>query len=342
MEIVDSRVAIVVPSNRVDEMWKFKSEWESEHATIFCVWDKETKPGRFTDSKTFRSISHREIKEQYGEVSKIFSTNDGGIRIAGFLEAARAGAEVIIVLDDDTRPHGSVADFIEGHCQNLRGGFPRWISSAPGIHQRGLPYLPDIKIQRPVLLSVGLWQGVPDVDTIETFAALRRKISLHYIPPKGTRIVPAGQLVTLSGMNFAFPVEFLPAAFWPKQSLETFQRFDDIWGGFSMQLIIEQFGGIVTTGEPFVLHERRSSAYANLKKETRGIIAHDEVSQLIDGFESQETSIARTAFAFVEHLRRKAGMMDSDVAEYVKQWATDFEAWLELCKKLFQKLSKKE
>jgi hypothetical protein len=239
------------------------------------VHDSEQVDPRLSGIAT-KQISWKEIDETYGEHSWIFSRRDSGIRIAGFLEAARLGAEVIFTLDDDCFLIGDGKQFVKFHLANLASeSLNRWVTSCTGLRVRGMPYVNHGKYPNRVLLSHGLWCGTPDLDAIGTFSEIENTALLtHYRPLPGVRAVPSGQLIPICGMNIAFPVELLWAMYWPIQG-GRYRWFDDIWGGLIAQKVIESLGGTVTTGEPHVFHSRASNPFVNLEKEAPGVAAHE-------------------------------------------------------------------
>src|SRR5262249_40663034 len=150
------------------------------------------------------------------------------------------------VLDDDClpipgAPNWDTRAFIAGHLDALQRP-PAWASSVPGVRLRGLPYGGWGHIAGvPVLVHMGLWTGVPDLDAVQTLAHAGPASGNghrgppappHFEPPRGVRLMPAEQYFPFCGMHFCFRKEALPALYFPKMGENSpYARFDDIWCG---------------------------------------------------------------------------------------------------------------
>lgn len=271
----------MVPSVReacVREMlnaWDLVGEfWDS----VIVIEDGPAKT--FSLPQASHHCSWKEIDEQLKEKAWVISRRDSAIRCFGFLKAYELGAEYIFTLDDDCLPIGPLAAEnlpTYEHVRNLTKT-SRWASSVPGSRTRGLPYR-NLGVATKTVLSVGLWEGKPDFDAIQTLSGADERLTL----PE-TRVLPLGQYVPICGMNLAFKREITPLMYFPLQGEgRPYSRFDDIWMGVICKKICDHLGLMITVGRPYVHHKKASDPFANLVKEAPGVAFNETFWEDIDG-----------------------------------------------------------
>jgi reversibly glycosylated polypeptide / UDP-arabinopyranose mutase len=254
-------VCVVVPTIRAKKIKEFKMAWasliEKHNARLIIVLDGET--------PKVMGFSSVEILEKYNDV--IYNFNDG-VRNLGFAFAASLipNVEYIISLDDDVEPIG---DPIQDHIDALNMKVPlSWMSTA-SEYTRGFPY--GVRNEAPVMLSHGVWEGVPDWDAPTQLTRNSNKPLRFY-----QGVIPKGVMFPLCAMNFAFRREALPyvyqAPMGPKVGLD---RFADIWGGIEMKKDFDKLGWGVVSGFSTVYHKRASNVYTNLQKEAKGLYLNE-------------------------------------------------------------------
>lgn len=274
------KTALVIPTIREECITKFLDQWD----LIGEVWDNtivvEDNPHISFDINLRHHYSWEEINADLKDHAWIISHRDSSIRSYGFLKAYQLGADVIFTMDDDCYPVSPTTAenlFTIQHLNNLFNT-PKWIESVPGQRTRGLPYK-NLGTAKNVVMSVGLWEGVPDFDAVQTLAGRDQNIKL----PE-TRVLPMGQYVPICGMNMAFTRHFAPACYFPLQGEGyPFRRFDDIWMGVVAKKIADHLGLMVTMGRPFIHHTKASDPFTNLVKEAPGIKYHENFWEMIDG-----------------------------------------------------------
>ena len=329
-----TRVALVVPSNRTEQLAQFLDAWadaawddtvvvydgpradcslELQNGVIYC-WD--------------------DVEPLVGEASWIFSRRDSACRSFGFLQAVRRGADIVITLDDDCYPLTSsdVSSFVAEHRRNLEQP-PAWVSSVPGMRVRGMPFAdPDLVWDGPpVLVSMGLWSDVPDLSAVETLAlnsALHgehRAILTRFRPTGGTRVMSPHQFFPFCGMNFAFRREVLPALYFPLMGeTSPYARFDDIWCGLLLQRMLSRTDGLITVGEPWVRHTRASDAFDNLVKEAPGIAANESYWQVLQTLPLEGNTLWDCAYSAAKSLEHSP-------EAFLSEWGRALGVWLSLC-----------
>lgn len=304
---------LVVPTIREDSIKGFIQAWD------FSQWDKiiviEDNPEKtFNLPIDFEHFSWKEIDEDLGEDAWIISRRDSAIRSYGFFKAYQAGAKYVFTLDDDC--FATRFNHCNHHIKNL-DEHPKWVESVPNYRTRGLPYRNKGTLEN-VVMSVGLWEGVPDLDSIQSIATAP---IYDFKPLEYTRILARNQYVPICGMNLAFKREITPACYFPLMGTNSpFGRFDDIWCGVLVKKICDHLNFSISCGMPFIEHKRHSDPFVNLKKETPGIIFNEQFWEIIDSIQLSAT----TPKACMNEIAKSLQTIDND---YLKQLGKAIEIW---------------
>lgn len=272
----------VVPSCRPDcvrefiEAWKDAGDWDE----LVVVEDAPVLSDLRTTvlSWPIRRFCWADIDRTLGGDGWIVSRRDSAIRCFGFLMAYRLGATHVLTLDDDCFPHST--PIVHRHFQSLRLT-PKWISTVPDLHVRGLPYVNRGHLS-DVVASMGLWSHVPDLDGVQS---LRNPLAAvgGFEPPPGRQIIPRGQYAPICGMNLFLDRRSVPLAYFPLMGEgQPYRRFDDIWFGVIFKKICDHLGWSISVGEPFIRHVRASDPLTNLEKEAPGIVANERFWETVD------------------------------------------------------------
>ena len=289
---------LVVPTIR-ESIYKFLQAWRSP------IWDEiviiEDNPNKTFDLHDVHHFSWKEIEEDLGNDAWIISRRDSAIRSYGFLKAYQLGAENIFTLDDDCYPTMSVESFVSKHIDNITNT-PRWTETA-GCRTRGIPY-DNLGTLPNVVISVGLWTGVPDYDSIQMFS----DNTTDFKPPSGNRIMPYGQYFPLCGMNFAHQSRATPLCYFPLMGEGyMYRRFDDIWFGIIAKKICDHLGWSISVGEPHIHHTKESNKFSNLEREASGIRANEDFWMTIDNIKLTETCPADCMAEIGESIQSNRG-----------------------------------
>lgn len=275
--MTNQKIVIVLPTIRPESLDAFWDMWREQmskyHASLAIVIDGEKPKIQYWgwhDKYGYSAWRKEEatLEEVMGKHKKLISNFNSSVRNLGFVFAKMKGADVIVTLDDDTRPDG---DTIGDHLKALNSDVPvSWISTTMvkeslSDYMRGFPY--EVRQERPVMLSHGVWQGVPDRDAMtQLIAGSHRPVEFYKGP------IPKGILFPFCGMNVAFRIEALPFVYYaPVGQFKGAERFDDIWGGIPMKRDFDNVGYAIVSGYASVRHERASDPYKNLEREVIGI-----------------------------------------------------------------------
>lgn len=279
------KIAVVIPTIRPESLDEFFAAWKDQFlkyaVDVIVVYDGDNPTLKLFRS-TFCSNSGKinfdpfigidpkryTVKEIMGDDADLISNLNSSIRNLGFAFAKQQGYEFVVTLDDDTRPNG---DTIGDHIKALHEEMPvSWISTTlvsnkVTDYMRGFPY--GIRDEAEVMVSHGVWTGVPDRDApTQLLAGAYRQVDFYKGP------IPKGILFPFCGMNVAFKIQALPYIYYaPVGQFKGAERFDDIWGGIAMKKALDQKGYAVVTGFASVRHERASDPYKNLEREVVGI-----------------------------------------------------------------------
>ena len=281
-----TKVVTVVASNREDGLQKFLRAWiPAPWDELIVVEDGPQRSMAIEDGRQ-RPIHHfswAEITEDPDVIDPAtFSRRDSAIKMYGFWAAVRAGADVVIALDDDCFPSASPESFVAAHLAALSQR-TRWVPSIDESPTRGLPYF-DHGALPGAVANMGLWQGVADYDAPQTLALHRSGNLRHsFNPPAGNRLMHPQQYWPFCAMNIAFRREVAPLMYMPKMGEGSpYRRFDDIWCGVILQRCCRHLGLLLATGEPHIQHISASDALINLEKEAPGIRANEDFWKVIE------------------------------------------------------------
>lgn len=248
------KIAVVVPTVRPELFKKFKEVWkplfDKHNCQLVTVIDGKTP-----------TVNDHTAKEIMGKYSSALSNFNAGIRNLGFAFVARdmKDAEIIITLDDDVIP---VGDSIQDHLDALGRRVPiNWMSTA-SEYTRGFPY--GVRNEAEVVLSHGVWQGVPDWDAPTQLVKGNQLITFYQGP------VPKGIFFPMCSMNLAFKRKLLPHIYHAPWVLGI-NRFDDVFAGIEVKREIDKNGWAAVSGYATVYHDRASNVFNNLKNEAPGI-----------------------------------------------------------------------
>lgn len=260
------KIAVVVPTIRgKDQLVAFINDWQQ----LFKLHDVKLVIVKDGDKPIVYEWKHTAIKytarQVLGKDADLISNHTDACRNLGFAYVAKfmPEIEVILTLDDDTKPHG---DTIKHHLEALSVRAPiTWMNTTMTQYMRGFPY--NIRGEAPVVVSHGVWEGVPDLDAASQLQGISKQTFYRGVIPKGA-------LFPMCGMNVAFHISVLPYMYFAPM-MGTVQRFADIWCGIEMKKDMDARNLAVVTGMAAVLHERASNVYKNLQLEAKGIEMND-------------------------------------------------------------------
>jgi len=281
---------VVVPSAREASLAGFLDAWQHElsAATVLVVEDGPERSFSVTGANV-RHFAWCDIDEQLADAAWIVPRGSGCVRSFGCWVAWQMRPDMIVALDDDTRPHPAHSGFLEAHWSRLQAAADRaWVSTLDRASPRGMPYFAGDR-EPPVVLNHGLWAGVPDFDAATQLLASRVEISGAW----SDKTIPRGSYFPMCSMNVAWRAEFTAAMYFLLMGPDyPFDRFGDIWGGVLAKRVADHLGLAMNSGSPAVLHERASNVFANLAKEARGLAVNETFWRAVDSVVLSAHSVA--------------------------------------------------
>lgn len=328
MDVVTARpkTALVIPTNRPAKLQAFVKAWRrAGDWDLMIVVHDGPEPIRLIDPPwPTEQVCWWDIDQVLGEQSWIISRQDSAIRCYGFWLTWARGADFVVTLDDDVRPKAGQSKLCWKH-QFVMSHHPRWVRSVSDVQPRGIPY-ENVGTLADVVVNVGLWTGVPDIDAMQTLVNGACK---GFVPDSGSRIIARGQYVPVCGMNLAVRRDVLPLCYFPPMGTNPkgepwpYRRFDDIWAGVVLKRCLDHLGLSLSVGEPWVHHERASDPFVNLTKEATGIMANERYWEIID-------EVRLTAATPIGCAREMGQGLAAHDDPYLHSWGAALGHWADL------------
>lgn len=350
-----SKIALVVPSIRKDSFERFVSEWRPtglfNRVDLILMEDNPTR----TFDVTLDMLNHAENVthlcwediDRY-EWSWIIPRRSDTVRSFAYWYAWKEGYEFIGTMDDDCYPtqeqrDGVTWDGVHLGALEMRS---KWYNTLTSVTPRGIPYYNTGS--RPVYVNHGIWAGVLDYDAPHQLVDPQPEIY-----DGSNRIVPHGTYFPMCGMNvmwrreatvlmyhllmgqaketkFTEPVtmvmDYVADHSKPLKKLP-FDRFGDIWCGILMKKVADHLGWAISTGTPYIHHDRASNPFTNLRKEANGIEVNEWFWENIDqvelAWDSPELCYAQLGLAIDQFGGEHAGYW-TDLSAAIATWVSLF------------------
>ena len=255
--------------------------------TIVVVpWHNRNQLDLFIDAWKVSFSDERILFQQDRDKSGCALTKNAGIR-----QAIDAGAEIIIVLDDDCFAEaGQTFDaFVAAHVEALAPQPVEMFEVVTDPPSRGTPYF-NRTIAMPVAASMGFWSEIGDYDAPGQLVHGARH------PMAFSRKAMHGRYFPLCGMNLAFR-----ASEWPWCQFVDVPRFDDIWQGFLWQKKAYAAGQCFSLNGPIVRHSRQSNVWANLRDEAVNLERNETMWRDVHLFPVMEYEETIRSLLFANH-----------------------------------------
>lgn len=342
---MSTKVALIVPSIREESFRRFITEWAPtglfDRVDLILMEDNPTKTFP-TPLEAKHHLCWEDI-DKY-DWSYIIPRRSDTVRSFAYWYAWHLGYEFMLTLDDDCYPIEGI-DWDNEHIQMLEMR-TKWYNTLNATTPRGIPYYNQG--QRKVYVNHGLWQGVLDYDAPH-----------QLVNPEGevydwsNKIVPGGAYFPMCGMNvawrreatvlmyhllmgrayayrptrsFAIPGSKTVEAKADELSLLPFDRFGDIWCGILMKKIADHLQWAVSTGTPYIHHDRASNPFTNLRKEANGIEVNENFWQWIDDVKLVGTDPTQCYRQLALAIEKFSG----EHAEYWKELGNAMLIWADL------------
>lgn len=285
-------IILVVPTIRESCIKDFLERWNNiglrEIVDIIVMEDHESK--EFDIEDVDYHLCWKDIKRHFGSDEWIIPRNSDTVRSFAYWYAWSLGYKYILTLDDDCYPeYTHAAQFINEHLKFLNGR-SKWMSTLNSAKPRGLPYY-NVGLRDDVIVNHGLWTNVLDYDA-PTQLANPVQENFDY----SNRLVPRGTYFPMCGMNVMWKGGYTPLMYHllmgkminrAAGNLQRlpFDRFGDIWCGILMKKCADLLTKVVSTGTPYIRHERASNPFTNLIKEANGIEVNEKFWEIVDNVE---------------------------------------------------------
>lgn len=297
-------VALVVPTIRENCLQDFIKRWKEiglfDHVDLLLMEDNPKKTFG-TPAEAKYHFSWDDIECSLGGNSWIIPRRSDTVRSFGYLKAWDLGYKYILTLDDDCYPC-TEADgmtyngqgFVNEHVKWLTAR-TKWFNTLNSTTPRGVPYYNKGR-HTGVVINHGLWTNVLDYDAPHQLVNPEKEQFTF-----DNKVVPQGAFFPMCGMNVMWKREatvlmyhlLMGSKFSPKNRQLVkypFDRFGDIWCGILAKKVCDLKGLNMSTGLPYIHHERASNPFANLKKEANGIEVNEHFWEYVDSWKGDPTA----------------------------------------------------
>lgn len=344
--------ALIVPSIRKDSFDRFVTEWletgllkrvdlilvEDSPQKTFDISRVESGPAGAGEAE-HRHFSWEDIDRH--DWSWIIPRKSDTVRSYGYWYAWHAGYDYLMTLDDDCWPAEGYEELDLLHKSMLTR--TRWFNTLNSVRPRGVPYQNLGK--RDAHVNHGIWQGVLDYDAPQQLVNPTPEVYTH-----DNRIVPHGAFFPFCGMNVMWRREAIPlsyhllmghhvvvrdnrASFAQVNGIRTpflkklqFDRFGDIWSGIIQKKVCDHLGWVMSSGTPYIHHDRASNPFTNLRKEANGIEVNENFWNFIDDIELH----GLTAIECYREIGHAISSFGGEHDSYWKQLSHAMTVWADL------------
>lgn len=230
-----------------------------------------------------RYLTLEEQSEAHPVLSTVIGTDCIMRRNIAILEAAKLRPDVIVTVDDDNEPIGDYfAEVRTAFEQPFNGSLASgaWFNigelAEDAYRYRGYPYSvpPRAEFARMngsaarIGVVNGLIHGDPDINATQRIELGPVVRGYDTRATKGIAVNPRTTWTPINSQNTAWRAELAPLMLLPPG----IGRYDDIWGSYIAQRVMEATDYHVLFGRPFVRQERNvQDVYRNLEDEIYGM-----------------------------------------------------------------------
>lgn len=290
-----NKVLLVVPSIRQASFARFVNEWRPTglfDRVDLCLMEDNPVKTFPTPDECMYHFSWEDIGNM--DWAWIVPRRSDTVRSYAYWMAQRQSYEFLMTLDDDCYPEPGYEDLDLQHLALLEGR-TQWFNTLNSVRPRGTPYY-NLG-SRPIHVNHGLWTNVLDYDAPQQLVNPIPEVFTH-----DNRIVPHGSYHSLCGMNVmwrreAFVLSYhllmghmvdrsrrkrpdVPSG--PVLKKLPFDRFGDIWCGIVQKKILDRLNWSISSGTPYIHHDRASNPFTNLRKEANGLEVNEWFWNRID------------------------------------------------------------
>lgn len=308
-----NNVALVIPTIREDSFNRFIKEWMPtglfEKVDLIVMEDNKEKTFQVPDFATH--LSWEDIQKE--SFSDIIPRRSDTVRSFAYWYAWKQGYEYLMTLDDDCYPEQGYENLVDIHLQMMTR--TKWFNTLNNVRPRGTPYY-NLG-ERKVYINHGLWTNVIDYDAPQQLANPIPEVYTH-----DNRIVPHGAYHSFCGMNAMWRRDAIVLSYHMLMGKKVygatmtqlpFDRFGDIWCGIIQKKICDHLGWAVSSGTPYIHHDRASNPFTNLRKEANGIEVNEWFWEKIDAIDlSKLTNAASCYFSIGSQI----SLWDGEYKEY--------------------------
>ena len=361
---MSKKATLVVPTIREKCIKDFFDRWSRtpllSQVDVIVVEDNPKRTFSLDGYGVTEHISWEQIDDELEERSWIIPRRSDCVRSYGYYMAWARETPYVLTLDDDCYPcneyfpEGEGASLLDEHVAAIEKK-SRWFSTLSGtIRPRGIPYFNRGK-RTDIVLNHGLWTNVPDLDAphqlvVSSNAFAERQVELgncndviargSYFPMCGMNVCWKREVTVLMyhmlmGKMLSMPNEFLGDLYQDEDATGyerklyrlPYDRMGDIWSGIVMKKIVDELGFSVSSGTPYIRHERASDPFKNLKKEANGLETNEKFWEHVDRWKADRAMTLPNAYMSMGKHVMAFDPPDQSMKKYFMHLGTAMVEW---------------
>ena len=300
----------------------------------------------------------REWLKDLPELDLLIAYNSVQRRNLGYLQAAAAGAECIITIDDDN--YATDDDYLAGHGIIGKTETLPIVSSSTGwfntgsilvtepakplyhrgypLNMRGIPEeLTRSTAEGRVVANAGMWLETPDADAM-CHLDVPVEVTGFADGFEGRIAVAHGTCMVFNSQNTAFHRDTLPAMFLipmgEKIGPLMVNRYDDIWMSIFFKVVADQMGDYVCAGRPLVRQIRNEhDLLQDALWENPAQRMTLTLTDILPKIELTESTYGNCYRQLAGELRGHLNRFTSEEQVFLEQMLRRMEAWVSVSEK---------
>ena len=278
---MNKNLTCVVAISNEKSFRKFHKAWsnELEGQKLIIIENNAGKTFQIKD-EDITHLSWVDIDSDLGKNYWIIPRNSPALISYGCWKATKRGAEIIVILDENSEPGNKPVLKRHAEVLNSHEEENAWTEILKNIKPKGVPFH-NRNRKLPIALNHGMWteNAVLDAATELSLNSDSPEISVN------ETIIPRGHYFSMSSINLAFTSDIAPLMYFLLMGDEyPFEGFGDIWCGVIAKKILDHLNLGCRSGDPFVKNFKEIDIWKSLRSEASTLPVNESLWEKIDSY----------------------------------------------------------